>query len=290
MVKRALLTLVCIFVLAACGSPPVPRPAPASSGSAAGQSPAGSGSSAPVQATAAAAPGCGVYCQQAGESAGSGVDGYPCPANRCLKCPPQNCMSLGGSGATVINGVAKVPLTCNLQAKCQGAILFCLPVNHFCQSGPTEQASGGRLAGSDFVVAPGSTSEVPVGLTPLGEQVISTNAGGFDVTVLVDVLDYGYAINTSGPQPSSFTLTTSDPPAYPSGATAGCGGTLFAGPGTTCPFANNVEQAYSSLNTSGSGAVTVSSPVTGQSYQMQCTGGSPVVCRGGTNAVVEFYT
>jgi hypothetical protein len=38
------------------------------------------------------------------------------------------------------------------------------------------------------------------------------------------------------------------------------------------------------------GTVTAVSPVTGETYQMQCTGGSPVVCMGGTNAIVEFYT
>ena len=31
-------------------------------------------------------------------------------------------------------------------------------------------------------------------------------------------------------------------------------------------------------------------PVTGQTYAMDCTGEIPVICTGGNNALVEFYT
>ena len=65
---------------------------------------------------------------------------------------------------------------------------------------------------------------------------------------------------------------------------------MFVGPNTSCPFAQNVEHAYTGSIGNGNGTVTASSPVTGDSYQMQCTGGSPVSCSGGTNALVEFYT
>jgi hypothetical protein len=279
--RRIVLAIACAFLLAACGNstgstssagpPPSPNPPPSSS-----------------QATTVAVPGCGVYCQQAGESAGNSIIGYPCTPNGCLKCPAQNCITLGSNSATVTDGVATVPLTCNLATECKGAVLFCLPTG-LCQSGATESGGGGRIAGSDFTLAAGKTSNVPVGVTPFGEQAVTANSGGLGVMVLVDMLDYGYVYPTSA-SPPSFTLTTSDPPTYPSGAIAACGGTVFVGHDTSCPFAKNVAQAYNNTIRDGNGTVTASSPVTGETYQMQCTGGSPVVCRGGNNAVVEFYT
>lgn len=188
------------------------------------------------------------------------------------------------------NGVAAVQMTCNLSTECRGAFLICLP-NDFCRVGAQGgQVSGGRIAGSDFTVPAGTTSDVMIGLTALGEQIVSTNSGGFNGGLIVDMLNYGYVAAGPGSQLSSLTLTTTDSPTYPAGATAGCGGVVFVGPDTSCPFARNVANAYADSVRSGNGTVTASSPVTGDSYQMQCTGGSPVVCRGGTNAVVEFYT
>ena len=149
---------------------------------------------------------------------------------------------------------------------------------------------GGRIGGSDFAIPADTTSDVPVALTSMGEQVVSTNPGGVSAYVVIDMLDYGIVLDTVASQTGSFTLTTSDPPTYPAGATAGCGGVVFAGPGTSCPFAESVAQAYSNSGVSGNGTVTAVSPVTGESYTMQCTAGSPVVCQGGTNAIVEFYT
>jgi hypothetical protein len=119
-----------------------------------------------------------------------------------------------------------------------------------------------------------------VTLTTLGKQVAS-GPGGFRAAVYVDLLTYGMLL-----QPGDFSLTSTDPPTFPAGATASCGGPVFVGPHTSCPFAENVEKAY--LN-SGNPAVSAVSPATGQTYVMQCTGGSPDVCRGGTNALVEFY-
>jgi hypothetical protein len=151
---------------------------------------------------------------------------------------------------------------------------------------------GGRLAGSDFVISPNTTNEVGVALTDLGKQVVPGQRV-FRAEVMVDLLDYGmvlYAGSATGN--TVLTLTSTDPPTYPAGATASCGATLFAGRDTSCPFAQNVEQAYSSgLGTvvNGVTAVTAVSPATGQTYQMQCTQGSPDICRGGTNALVEFY-
>jgi hypothetical protein len=220
--------------------------------------------------------------------------GYPCSSSRCLGCPPKDCVSLESDTATVTNGVATVQMTCHLSTQCRGAFLICL-FSDFCHIGPSKQGAqvaGGRMAGSDFTVPARTTRDVSIGLTALGEQVVSTNSGGFSGSIIVDMLDYGYvdvAVGSNA-QLRSLTLTTTDSPTYPAGATAGCGEAVFVGSGTSCQFAQNVAKAYDKLVFKGNGTVTASSPVTGDSYQMQCTGGSPVVCRGGTNAVVEFYS
>ncbi len=65
---------------------------------------------------------------------------------------------------------------------------------------------------------------------------------------------------------------------------------IFAGPGTSCPFADNVGDEYGAPGTE-----TVYSPTTGQTYAMNCqpigpdgAGGHEIRCTGGNDAVVEF--
>jgi hypothetical protein len=205
-----------------------------------------------------------------------------------MQCPPGNCITLQSGGATASNGVMTVQLTCNLAAKCVGAFLLCLPNGALCEMGPTENGGGGRLAGSDFMVPAGTTGSVPVALTDLGKQVAS-GPGGYKASVFVDLQDYGDVISNSSTT-GNFSLTTTDPPEYPPGATASCGGLVFTGPDTSCPFAENVVSAYMTANDSGNVTVTASSPVTGETYTMQCSGESPVSCTGGTNALVVFYS
>jgi hypothetical protein len=287
---KTFLAIVCVCLLAACGQSSQPSPVSTTSSNAAARSSAGAAFSASPRATSApaTAAGCGTYCQQAGLSQGGSSHGYPCPQSGCLRCPPRNCVSLASGGATATNGVATVKLSCNLSAPCHGALLICLPVD-VCSSGRTVGGFGGRLAGSDFVVPAKTTSEVGVALTTLGKQVAS-GRGSFRAAVLVDLLDYGAVLYTGSPVGnSSLTLTSTDPPTFPAGAAASCGGPLFVGPHTSCPFAENVKKAYLKVTGSGNATVRVSSPVTGQMYVMQCTGGSPDVCRGGKNALVEFY-
>jgi hypothetical protein len=125
-----------------------------------------------------------------------------------------------------------------------------------------------------------------VALTDLGKQVAS-GPGGYKASVFVDLQDYGDVISNNSTT-GNFSLTTTDPPEYPPGAAASCGGLVFAGPDTSCPFAENVVSAYA--NDSGNVTVTASSPVTGETYTMQCSGESPVSCTGGTNALVVFYS
>jgi Glucodextranase, domain B len=64
-----------------------------------------------------------------------------------------------------------------------------------------------------------------------------------------------------------------------------CGSGVTAGANTSCPFAQNVVEAYAAT---GSGVLDVRSPVTGQTYRMFCTGGTVHVCTGGNNASVYF--
>lgn len=129
-----------------------------------------------------------------------------------------------------------------------------------------------------------------VALTPLARHVVSDRQP-FSAAVLVDLLDYGIVLNTTNVErPSGFTVASTDPPAYPDGATLRCGpsspGPVFVGPDTSCPFAKNVTKAW--LNAGGP-TVKAFSPVTGRSYVMHCTAGSPHVCKGGINALVVFY-
>ena len=72
----------------------------------------------------------------------------------------------------------------------------------------------------------------------------------------------------------------------PASSTTPCGDGLAVGPNTSCPFAQNVRDAY--FTSGGSSSVTAASPVTGQVYTMNCTAGSPHVCRGGNDASVFF--
>lgn len=65
---------------------------------------------------------------------------------------------------------------------------------------------------------------------------------------------------------------------------ASCGGGLSVNSVTTCPFARNVRDSYQSSG--GASVIEVYSPVTKQTYTMNCSGGVPTVCRGGNGAVV----
>ncbi len=62
-----------------------------------------------------------------------------------------------------------------------------------------------------------------------------------------------------------------------------CGGGVYAGADTSCPFALNVAADYT-----GSGPDYANSPVTGLPYTMNCGGDDPAVCTGGVPALVRF--
>ena len=67
-----------------------------------------------------------------------------------------------------------------------------------------------------------------------------------------------------------------------------CGGSVSANNVTSCPFAQEVRNAYARDIGNGGGTVTAWSSATGQYYGMSCTGGSPHVCTGGRGAEVRF--
>jgi hypothetical protein len=91
---------------------------------------------------------------------------------------------------------------------------------------------------------------------------------------------------TASAQPASAPATVEPQPVAPS--SQGCGAGLQVNGNTSCPFAQNVQQAYSSQVGQGDGVVTAYSPVTGQAYAMNCTQGDSHVCTGGNDAYVAW--
>ena len=73
-----------------------------------------------------------------------------------------------------------------------------------------------------------------------------------------------------------------------------CGDRVWAGPDTSCPFAQNARDEYiMSGHREGEPAmIDVYSPVTQETYTMNCvrSGISAITCRGGDNAVLYFIT
>jgi hypothetical protein len=71
-----------------------------------------------------------------------------------------------------------------------------------------------------------------------------------------------------------------------------CGDRVSAGPDTSCAFAQNVREQYIPFEQEGSVIIHVYSPVTQETYAMNCvttgTTDNYVTCRGGNNAMVTF--
>jgi hypothetical protein len=71
-----------------------------------------------------------------------------------------------------------------------------------------------------------------------------------------------------------------------------CGDRVSAGPDTSCAFAQNVREHYVPFEREGSVVIHVYSPVTQETYAMNCvtvgTTDNYVTCRGGDNAEVSF--
>ena len=74
-------------------------------------------------------------------------------------------------------------------------------------------------------------------------------------------------------------------------ATNTCDPNISSAKGTSCPFAENVFKSYATALHAGNTNATVqaTSPITGQSYTMDCkSDGSTVTCTGGNGALVTF--
>lgn len=94
----------------------------------------------------------------------------------------------------------------------------------------------------------------------------------------------GGASGAAGNSSASSSASSSNPYA----GMRACGGDLYAGPNTTCPFAANVQAAYNQAPGTVA-TVQVYSPVTGQTYSMSCSpAGAGVTCSGGNDASVSW--
>jgi hypothetical protein len=82
--------------------------------------------------------------------------------------------------------------------------------------------------------------------------------------------------------------SSSRAPAPAAASATDCGGGLHAGPNTTCAFAQNVRSAWGEAPGS-TNTLRVYSPVTGQTYTMNCSpAGGGITCSGGNNASVSW--
>jgi hypothetical protein len=131
----------------------------------------------------------------------------------------------------------------------------------------------GGLAACMSTQAPAAAPAVRVTPTPTPKTVTATPTPTVTKTVVPVPVKTGYV----APAPSALTA---------------CGGgtygeEVYAGPDTSCPFAVNVEQAWS--QSGASETFYAYSPVTGLTYLMTTSGsGGLVTVTGGSNALVEF--
>lgn len=131
---------------------------------------------------------------------------------------------------------------------------------------------GGPVAGGEMVTV---TSTAPAGAATSGASTSASTTSTSKTTTTT---------RTRAPEPGGLVEECSD-----------SGGSELprAGRGTeatSCPFANSVRDAYFDTARPGDPAlVEAYSPVTGQRYDMRCTGGEVITCRGGNNAVVYLY-
>lgn len=165
--------------------------------------------------------------------------------------------------------------------------------------------SDGSTVNADHVNVRGTVSPPNATVEVLGQSAQVGN-GIFTASVALNEGKNSIDVvaSASGAAPASTTVTVNRP-SHGSGhggggsggssvaheqppggrGTTSCGGGLSVGPNTTCAFAQDVQNAY---NANGPGTMDVFSPVTGQTYSMTCSAGSPHVCTGGNNASVYF--
>lgn len=89
---------------------------------------------------------------------------------------------------------------------------------------------------------------------------------------------------TSKAKDGGTATTTTGTTSGNTSGTSDCGDGVSVNSVTSCPFGRNVASEYSASG--GASQIDVYSPVTGKTYTMSCSGGVPVVCRGGNGAIV----
>lgn len=162
--------------------------------------------------------------------------------------------------------------------------------------------TNGSVIGSDQVTVRGTVTPADATVTiqsrpaAVGDGVFTGSTTLHSGKTSIDVI-----ASAPGAAPASATVTVSRPSApHPQRSTAGasatpplptqpsqtgCGAGISVGPNTSCQFAENVRAAY---DQAGPGVVTAYSPVTGSTYEMDCSYGTYVTCTGANDASVYF--
>ena len=108
-------------------------------------------------------------------------------------------------------------------------------------------------------------------------------------TQTTTVVGKGGASSTGGTGSSSTSTSSSTSiPSGPATVTTACGGGVSIGPNTSCGFAETVAHAYD-RTAGGTQAVNAYSPAAERTYTIDCRGGSPVACTGGTTVGASIY-
>lgn len=164
---------------------------------------------------------------------------------------------------------------------------------------PRERSGAGRALGIALLLVGALAAGA---LMALGALSLMDRDGGTtdQTTSAAPTSEQPAEQQTTEPTTEPTTSSSSTPPErtgeLPSGATA-CGGAqggLHAGRTndvTSCPFAVAVRDAYLAADPGDDGAatLTVRSPVTGEDYEMSCSGAVVTTCTGGNDASVVLY-
>jgi hypothetical protein len=145
------------------------------------------------------------------------------------------------------------------------------------------QTSGGEQTVSAYSPATGQTYTI---VCSGGSPHVCSGGTTHDASV------YFTAGPSAGPPASSASAGAPSSSAA-SGASSGCDSGISVNSVTTCPFADNVFKAYvdnyKANGVQNNVVVTAYSPVTHQTYSMNCANdGSTVTCTGGKSSLVSF--
>lgn len=159
----------------------------------------------------------------------------------------------------------------------------------------------GATVKSQRVTIRGTVTPADATVQAVGQSAQVTN-GVFTASVRLNKgdnrVDVTATASGSDPATTAITVTrrarsggstktgTSTSASSSGGGTRQCGEGITVNSATSCPFALRVRDTYT---TEGGPTIKVYSPVTGQTYTMNCgASGAQVTCRGGNNAVVTF--